>query len=221
MTAQRLYRLAILTLILLAFALRAHNLDAQSLWYDEGVTAHVAQFGVADLVRWTADDIQPPLYYLVVAGWGRLAGWSEWSLRFVSVFFGTLTIPLLAVLARRLTRSRTAAVLAALFAALHPALLYYSQEARMYAMLVALGVSVAYCVLRLNGEWRMANGEAGGETTESVAVGGGLRSHGHRRGLHPLLRLLPPSGPGDILPASNSNPVSIRPETAPVYSTYG
>ena len=32
----------------------------------------------------------------------------------------------------------------------------------MYAMLVALGVSVAYCVLRLNGEWRMANGEAGG-----------------------------------------------------------
>ncbi len=154
--------LIILILILLAFALRAHNLDAQSLWYDEGVTAHVAQFGVADLVRWTADDIQPPLYYLVVAGWGRLAGWSEWSLRFVSVFFGTLTLPLLAILARRLTRSRTTAVLAALFATLHPALLYYSQEARMYAMLVALGVSVAYCVLRLNGEWRMANGEAGG-----------------------------------------------------------
>jgi 4-amino-4-deoxy-L-arabinose transferase-like glycosyltransferase len=87
--------LALLTLA--AFTLRLYLLDAQSLWYDEGVTAGVARRGIAELTRWTADDIQPPLYYYVVAFWGRVAGWSEWSLRFPSVFFGVLTVPLLAV----------------------------------------------------------------------------------------------------------------------------
>ena len=81
-----------------------------------------------------------------MAIWGRLAGWSEWSLRFPSVFFGTLTVPLLAAVTQRLSRSRIAGVFAALLAALHPLLLYYSQEARMYAMLTALAILVAYAL---------------------------------------------------------------------------
>jgi len=142
-------RLFLIASLLVAFALRIYKLDAQSLWYDEGVTADVAQRGMAELTRWTANDIQPPLYYYLVAGWGRLAGWGEWSLRFPSSFFGTLVVPLLAVLALRLTRQPRAALLAAVFAALHPLLLYYSQEARMYALLTALGIATGYCVLRI------------------------------------------------------------------------
>ncbi len=140
------YRITLLALILCAFSLRVYKLDSQSLWYDEGVTAIVAQYDLASLTQWTADDIQPPFYYILVAGWGRLAGWSEWSLRFVSVFFGLLMVPLLTVLAIRWSRSRLTGVLAALFAAFHPLLLYYSQEARMYSLLVALGTGIAYCV---------------------------------------------------------------------------
>lgn len=141
-----LFFLALITLG--AFALRVYLLARQSLWYDEGVTVAVAQKSLVELTRWTAHDIQPPLYYYVVAGWGRLAGWSEWSLRFPSVFFGTLITPLLAAVALTLTRRRSAALLAALFGALHPLLLYYSQEARMYAMLTALSVTLAYLVIR-------------------------------------------------------------------------
>ena len=33
--------LLVVALLLLAFALRVYRLDAQSLWYDEAVTAHV------------------------------------------------------------------------------------------------------------------------------------------------------------------------------------
>jgi hypothetical protein len=123
-------------------------LDAQSLWYDEGVTAIVAQYDPATLIRWTADDIQPPLYYLLVSAWRHLSGWSEWNLRFPSLFFGVLLVPLMAALSRSLTRSRGAALLAALITALHPLLLYYSQEARMYTMLVALCVVAVYCLVR-------------------------------------------------------------------------
>ena len=142
-------RLVLISSLLIAFALRIYKLDGQSLWYDEGVTADVAQRGIAELTRWTANDIQPPLYYYLMAGWGRLAGWGEWSLRFPSVFFGVLTVPLLALLALRLTRRTRAGVLATFFTTLHPLLLYYSQEARMYALLTALGILTGYCVLKL------------------------------------------------------------------------
>ena len=42
--AKRNY-LALLAILLLAFALRVYRLDSQSLWYDEAVTAHVASQG--------------------------------------------------------------------------------------------------------------------------------------------------------------------------------
>lgn len=143
------YRLRLLAIALLAFGLATFRLDFQSLWYDEGVTATVAQQTIVELTRWTADDIQPPLYYYVVAAWGRAAGWSEWALRFPAAWFAALTAPLLAALTLRLSRSRRAASVAALLAALHPLLIYYAQEARMYAQLTALGVLAAYLLLRL------------------------------------------------------------------------
>ncbi|MCC9076965.1 glycosyltransferase family 39 protein [Litorilinea aerophila] len=149
--AKQVFWLAVVAFTVLGFGLRLYRLEAQSLWYDEGVTADIARRSLAELTRWTAGDIQPPLYYYVVAAWGRLAGWSEWSLRFPSAFFGTLTIPLLALLAREVTRQRLAGILAAAIGAVHPLLLYYSQEARMYAMLTALGVLLGYLVV--HGAW--------------------------------------------------------------------
>jgi len=155
-------------ILLLAFVLRVYRLDIQSLWYDEAVTAQVAAQGVAELTRWTADDIQPPLYYYLVAGWTRLAGRGEWALRFPSVFFGTLTIALLWALARRLfgrgTRGRLSSLAAAALAGLSPLYVYYAQEARMYTLLTFLAGLAGYALLRAaavnnaNGEWRMANG---------------------------------------------------------------
>ena len=171
---------AVALITLGAFGLRAYLLDVQSLWYDEGVTAEVARRGITELTRWTAHDIQPPLYYYVVAAWGRLAGWSEWSLRFPSVFFGTLIPPLLAATALALTRRRSASIRAALFGALHPLLLYYSQEARMYAMLTALGVLLAYLVV--HAESGIMHRWLHWATYVAVATGY----------LHPLFRLLPP-----------------------------
>lgn len=145
---RRISWLGLILLTLAAFALRLYMLDGQSLWYDEGVTADIARRNFADLTRWTADDIQPPLYYYVVAFWGRAAGWSEWSLRFPSVFFGVLTVPLLALVTLALTRRRVAGLLAAALVAFHPLLLYYSQEARMYSMLIALGALLGYLVIQ-------------------------------------------------------------------------
>jgi mannosyltransferase len=145
-------RLGLLLVIWLALVLRVHQLAGQSLWYDEAITAQVSAQGVAELTRWTADDIQPPLYYYVASGWTRAAGRGEWALRFPSVVFGVLSIPLMWVLARRLFGRQPwgdlAGFLACLLATIAPLYVYYSQEARMYTMLTCLGALAGYCLLR-------------------------------------------------------------------------
>lgn len=138
-------RLLLLSFILLAWGLRLHHLDVQSLWYDEGVTVQVARMGIGDLARWTAGDIQPPFYYLAIAGWLRLldpwAGPLAYVLRFISAGCGLLLVPLLWAIGRRLWDER-AGWLVAWAVAMAPLLVYYSQEARMYALLMVL-VSLA------------------------------------------------------------------------------
>ncbi|MCB9143247.1 MAG: glycosyltransferase family 39 protein [Anaerolineales bacterium] len=142
------YALTLAAIVLLGFFLRVYKLDGQSLWYDESVTAQVVQQGVGELARWTADDIQPPLYYVVVAGWTQGAGLSEAALRLPSALFGVLMIALAFVLGKRLFGS-SAGLLAALMAAVQPLWVYYSQEARMYTLLTALGMLAGYALLRV------------------------------------------------------------------------
>jgi len=139
--------LALLGLIVLAFVLRVYRLPAQSLWYDEGVSWTMTRLSLPALTTWTADDIQPPLYYYMLWPWVRLAGTSEYGLRFASIFFGTLTVPLLWVSARRLLWPG-AAWLAALILTLSPLHVYYAQEARMYTLLTFLGLLSSYLLLR-------------------------------------------------------------------------
>ena len=145
--------LAIPALCLAAFALRAFRLDAQSLWYDEAFSVYLAHFDLAEITARTAADIQPPLYYYLLHFWIALAGDSEFALRFLSLGFGVLTIPLLFVTARRLFDARSARI-AALIATLSPLYLWYSQEARMYALITFLLLLSSYALLRLQADWQ-------------------------------------------------------------------
>ncbi len=171
-------------MLLLALALRVYRLDAQSLWYDEAVTAQVASRGIAELTRWTADDIQPPLYYYLVAGWTRLAGRSEWALRFPSAFFGVLTVVMLWATARRLfgqgETGRWAAGIASLLTALLPLYIYYAQEARMYTLLTFLGVLAGYALLRAGVRGQEAGGRGQGSGVRRQEAGGGREEAGGR-----------------------------------------
>ncbi len=148
-------RLWLLFLIFIATALRLTLLGDQSLWYDEGVTWLLTRMGnPVELIEWTAADIQPPLYYLLLWNSTRLFGDSEWALRFPSVIFNLMTLPLIYVLARRLfkpfssLRSVTPLLATVLFAG-SPLMITYSQEARMYTMLVFEATLTAYLLLKI------------------------------------------------------------------------
>lgn len=148
-------RLGLLVIILIALALRLALLGEQSLWYDEGVTWLLSQKPPGELIQWTAADIQPPFYYLLIWETDELFGHSEWALRFPSVFFGVLTVPLIYILAHRLFPARSPASLAsapllsAALLAISPVMVYYSQEARMYTLLVFAATLASYLLLKI------------------------------------------------------------------------
>ncbi|MBI5567802.1 MAG: glycosyltransferase family 39 protein, partial [Chloroflexi bacterium] len=90
----------------------------------------------------------PPGYYVLLAGWIQLVGDSEVALRWLSVFIGTLSIPLMYRLARA-AHGALAGWLAALILTVTPVHIFYSQNARMYVLLSALAVVSWWLILKL------------------------------------------------------------------------
>jgi len=133
-------RIALLIVLLLAFAVRFHALEAQSLWNDEGNSLRLAERGVPDMFDAAGRDIHPPGYYLALKSWIALAGESEFGLRSLSALEGALTVALTVALGRGLFGG-AAGTLAGLFVALSPFAVYYGQEARMYAQLALLSAA--------------------------------------------------------------------------------
>jgi mannosyltransferase len=91
-------------------------------------------------------DLTPPLYYL--ASWAmERFGSSPQLLRLVSLLAGTAAIPLTYLLGLR-TVGRKAATAAAILVALSPFLIFYSTEARAYALVMALVLGSTLALLR-------------------------------------------------------------------------
>lgn len=140
--------LALVTLLLLAFALRVYRLDAQDIWGDEAFSIFLSQQPLNVVVA-GASDTHPPFYPLLLWVWLQLAGSHAFATRALSALIGTLVVPLLVVLARRIAASRRVAWLAAMLATISPLLIYYSQETRMYELVAILALASTYLTARV------------------------------------------------------------------------
>ena len=127
----------IILIVLFAFALRVYALDRQSFWSDEGLTVHYIGGSVADVIQRITVGFHNPLYFTGLHFWADATGTSDWAIRYFSVAFAVLAIPLIYVLGRHFY-GRTAGLIAALLLAANPFAIYYAQEARMYAQILAL-----------------------------------------------------------------------------------
>ncbi|MBN1219128.1 MAG: hypothetical protein JXM69_09375 [Anaerolineae bacterium] len=149
-----------LLLVALSLALSLHGLATDSLWGDEIFTATFASQSSAEVIHWTARDIHPPLYYLLVGAFTRLTiplgvaelptQVSDWLWRFPSVIFTVLTVAVTYRITLNFARCiqyqianskyqiRLIANTAALLLCLAPIAIKYSQEARMHALFMGL-----------------------------------------------------------------------------------
>ena len=139
-------KIAIIAIIVLAFALRIYRLDHQSIWYDEGLSVYFAGQRMGDMLAELSTADHPPLYFMVLHLWMRVAGRGEFSVRHLSLAWGVLAVALMFKLGERLV-SREVGVGAAFLLSISPFHIWFSQETRMYTMALAFSLASVYVFL--------------------------------------------------------------------------
>jgi 4-amino-4-deoxy-L-arabinose transferase-like glycosyltransferase len=122
----------------LAALLRFYRLGHQGFWFDEANTALLVHFSPGKMLGLVPQtESTPPLYYCVAWVWVRVFGYGETGLRSLSALAGVLTVPVTYAAGAKLI-SRRAGLITAALTACSPLLVWYSQEARSYELLVLL-----------------------------------------------------------------------------------
>ena len=125
-------------LIVLAAVLRLYRIGHQGFWFDEANTALLVHFSPGKMIGLIPQtETTPPLYYCIAWVWARVFDYGETPLRALSALAGVLTVPVAYAAGMKLI-SRRAGVVAAALTACNPLLIWYSQEARSYSLLVLL-----------------------------------------------------------------------------------
>jgi mannosyltransferase len=154
-------RALLVSIVVAGAAVRFAGLGSQSWSPDEGVTVALMKLSFGDLFTGIRhSESTPPLYYVLAWVWAKIFGLNEAGLRSLSALAGTATIPVAYAAGAALVTRRAGLVVAAL-AAFAPLLVWYSQEARSYALLVLLvTASLAFFARGELGWWAAASAAA-------------------------------------------------------------
>jgi mannosyltransferase len=137
------YGLALLAIVLIGLFLRVYQLGTQSIWFDEAYSIWISKLAVPQMVQATAANTMPPLYWFLLHYWIMVFGTSESAVRLLSALFGVLAIPMIYVVGRQLFNKEVGLV-GALILALSSFNIWYSQETRMYSLMVLLALVSMY-----------------------------------------------------------------------------
>ncbi len=78
-------------IFILTLSFLSINLTSYPLWYDEIFSVYHAQLSYKNIINVSEWDVNPPLYLLALGTWRKAFGVSEFSVRFFSVFFMSLS----------------------------------------------------------------------------------------------------------------------------------
>jgi len=141
------YSVALLAIVLIGLFLRVYNLATQSFYWDEVFSAVTAQLTLPRIVAATAHDVHPPLYFFILHYWVALFGASDFTIRFLSLLFAVLAIPMVYLLGRHLF-DKEVGLVGAFILAFSSFNIQYSQEARMYTLMLFLTLISMYFFVR-------------------------------------------------------------------------
>ena len=145
LTAARVYAAAVAGLLVVGGGLRVYNLERLSLWLDEGFSLLYASQTWGRVAGLDGFYSPHPTGYFLLTKVALLGLPETLAGRSISLVCGVLTLPVFFLLARKIL-DRTGALVATGVLALSPIHLYYTQEARMYALVVFL-VALSYLFL--------------------------------------------------------------------------
>ncbi len=116
----------------------------QSLWRDEAFSVLIAEHNLAGIIKLTASDFNPPLYYSILHFWMKLAGESEFAIRMLSFIFHLVLVFVVYKFTKALKLTKFASLFLLFAIFLNPMLIYYAFEARMYSLLALLTTASMY-----------------------------------------------------------------------------
>ncbi|HEY3845415.1 MAG TPA: glycosyltransferase family 39 protein [Acidimicrobiales bacterium] len=132
-----------------ALGLTERFIVPRGLWLDEATSVFQARMSFGAMItNLRTTDVHPPLYFSVLWATVRVFGSGELAVRLPSIIAGALVIPMLFLLGREAYDRRTGVVAAAV-GSLAPIMVWYSQEARMYALLMLFGVIALWAQVRI------------------------------------------------------------------------
>lgn len=141
------YFLLFLGIILISISVNMAYLLTQSIRLDEAQSLWVATKSVPTVLKISGQDVQTPLYALLLHFWLQITGATITNARALSLLFFLLTIPVLYYLIREASNTKTA-VLGMLLFCLSPFVLWYGQEARTYSLLTFITAASHLLFLR-------------------------------------------------------------------------
>jgi|GEM_PF-2085632 len=158
--------------LLLVVAVTAVGLLLRLLWLGDGGLGYYELI----LARLATEDPggfwgqiesgRPPLYPALIWCWAQVFGVSPLALRLPSAFFSAAAVPMVFLAGRRLFDGRVG-ILAAVLMAVSPFQIEFAQLHRYYALMVLLGVTSVWTLLRALGVGE--GGDAGGRPRDWVA----------------------------------------------------
>ena len=140
--------LLLILCFLIGFALRFYTFNQKSLWFDEIHTFNDSRDDFKGQLKFYKENptfLHPPLFFILTHQFYPFAV-PERDLRIIPLIFGTLSIPMLYLLARSFSPSiALPCTLSLTFMAYHISL---SQDGRSYALLMLMGMASLYFFVR-------------------------------------------------------------------------
>ena len=136
----------LLVIFLICLFFRVYDLSNESIWLDEAFSIVRAKFDLSQILF--RPENSPPLYYIILHGWINLFGDSEFSVRFPSVLFGSLSILMMYKVGNQIF-NKDVGVLSSLLLGVSVFHIRYSQEARTYSLSVFLTLLSMYFFIKL------------------------------------------------------------------------
>lgn len=149
-----LFAAILVAAVLLGFGLRVYQLEAQSLWSDEGLSLYRSTLSLPEVLANTITidgidtrDATPPFYFVLLWAFRAVAGDTVFAMRFAGAAVSTLAIPLIYALGS-VSLGRRVGLIAAILMAISPFHVWQSQVLRNYGLLITLNLLSVYGLYR-------------------------------------------------------------------------
>ncbi len=140
-------KIFIFSIFIIGIVLRFITIGTREIAYDDAFSFFLSRGSLSNIIRGTAADTMPPLYYFLLHFWMKISA-DLWFLRLLNIFINLLTALLIYALTKELFNSTSALVAIFLFL-ISPYQIYHSQELRMYAILLLGQVGFYYSFLKI------------------------------------------------------------------------